>query len=56
VTVVAVTSDGGRPSTVATDGGRPSTVKAAATAATATATAVTRFKRPEILTHCFSIF
>jgi len=57
VTMVVVASDGGRPSTVvvvASDGGRPSTVAPSATTA-ATATAVARFKRSKILTHCFSI-
>jgi len=65
VRVVVVVSDSGRPSTVvreltvASDGGRESTVAtttsvtAADTTAT-TATAMTRFKRLEIQTCCFS--
>jgi len=45
--------------TVASDGGRPSTVMTAATATTVAATAaamttVARFKKSEILNHCFS--
>jgi len=65
VRVVVVGSDGGRPSTVvrestvASDGGQESTATttASVTAANMTpaaATAVTRFKRSEIQTHCFS--
>jgi len=60
VTVVAMASDGGRPSTMASNDERPSTATTAAattameTIAAAAATAVARFKRSEIQTHCFS--
>jgi len=58
VRVIAVASEGGRPSTMASDDGRESTVATTTSIIVADTTeevaTVARFKRSKIQTHCFS--